>query len=241
MGVLRGTTEAVYCRGYFGGYISEKLSRKEYMALANTEIHRSPPTDKPYRLADSGILYLQIAPATARFRPYAARRLRAGRRTPPESLRPLTGICGEQLPRCCPHRKAAAAIFLALPPLLIAICRSVATGPSLVKAVKTCSWLGLRLQVLNASGDWQSFSPYVLAAAPPLYALDHLHDGHGESQQSCADPEGGSLSALEKSCFAASICSGVSDHRAAAVGSPQAETPTPEERGALFGRLGSTG
>jgi hypothetical protein len=31
------------------------------MALTDTEIRRSRPADKPYRLTDSGGLYLQIA------------------------------------------------------------------------------------------------------------------------------------------------------------------------------------
>lgn len=61
--------KAEFWRGYFWGYISEgwgyiprRPLTEGYMALTDTEIRRSCPSDDPYRLADRGGLYLQIAP-----------------------------------------------------------------------------------------------------------------------------------------------------------------------------------
>src|ERR1700679_2813168 len=69
--VQRRTMRAKFCGGYSGGYLDSQrgvLFPAGYfggleMALTDTEVRKSKPTAKAYRLSDSGGLYLWVTPA----------------------------------------------------------------------------------------------------------------------------------------------------------------------------------
>jgi hypothetical protein len=67
------TMEANPWWGYFWGYIFRDwghfvppISEAHQMALTDTEIRRSKPAEKPYKLSDSGGLYLLVTPSGGR-------------------------------------------------------------------------------------------------------------------------------------------------------------------------------
>ena len=53
------------CGGIFGGIESEKRGYLEM--LTDTQARKAAPRDKPYKLADSGGLYLHVMPSGARY------------------------------------------------------------------------------------------------------------------------------------------------------------------------------